>query len=89
MRTTFTQQRAEMKKKHPEMMILWRVGDFYELYDGDAELAGRVLGLTVTTRESKGGVLTPMTGFPHQALEGHLRKLIAAKHRVAICEQEK
>jgi DNA mismatch repair protein MutS len=65
------------------MVLLFRMGDFYELFDSDAELAARVLGLTLTSRDKT----IPMAGFPHHALDNHLRKLLSAGHRVAICDQ--
>jgi DNA mismatch repair protein MutS len=85
---TLMQQYREAKSRHPGMLLLFRLGDFLELFDEDAETAARVLDLTLTTKVDKsarGSV--PMAGFPHQALEGHLRQLLQAGHRVAICEQ--
>src|SRR5262249_19944486 len=72
----------EAKERHPGMILLFRVGDFYELFDTDAETAARVLGLTLTVRGK-----VPMAGFPHHSLETYLRKLLQAGHRVAICDQ--
>ncbi|GIW83070.1 MAG: DNA mismatch repair protein MutS [Gemmatales bacterium] len=65
------------------MLLLFRMGDFYELFDDDAETAARILGLTLTSRDKT----IPMAGFPHHSLETHLRKLLAAGLRVAVCEQ--
>lgn len=62
----------------------FRVGDFFELFDADAQTAAKELGLTLTTRDRT----TAMAGFPHHALETYLRKLLTAGHRVAICEQD-
>src|SRR5207302_744151 len=73
----------EAKERHPGMLLLFRMGDFYELFDADAETASRVLGLTLTSRDKT----IPMAGFPHHALDNHLRKLLHAGHRVAICDQ--
>jgi DNA mismatch repair protein MutS len=73
----------EAKERHPGMILMFRVGDFYELFESDAETAARVLGLPLTIRDK----VFPMTGFPHHALESHLRKLLHAGHRVAICDQ--
>src|SRR5216684_5735069 len=73
----------EAKERHPGMILMFRVGDFYELFETDAETAARVLGLPLTIRDK----VFPMTGFPHHALEVHLRKLLHAGHRVAICDQ--
>src|SRR5262249_19570647 len=61
------------------------LGDFYELFDADAEVAARVLGLTLTSRDKADK--TPMAGFPHDALESYLQRLLHAGHRVAICDQ--
>jgi DNA mismatch repair protein MutS len=65
------------------MILMFRVGDFYELFDTDAETAARVLGLSLTVRDK----VFPRAGFPHHALETYLRKLLHAGHRVAICDQ--
>jgi DNA mismatch repair protein MutS len=81
--TPMMQQYQEARERHPGMILLFRMGDFYELFDADAELASRVLGLTLTSRDKT----VPMAGFPHHALEPHLRKLLQAGHRVAICDQ--
>jgi len=77
------QQYREAKDRHPGMLLLFRMGDFYELFDSDAETAARVLGLTLTSRDKT----VPMAGFPHHSLEPYLRKLLQAGHRVAICDQ--
>jgi DNA mismatch repair protein MutS len=81
--TPMMQQYREAKERHPGMLLLFRMGDFYELFDADAEVAARVLGLTLTSRDKT----VPMAGFPHHALENHLRKLLQAGHRVAVCDQ--
>jgi DNA mismatch repair protein MutS len=81
--TPMMQQYREAKERHPGMLLLFRMGDFYELFNADAETAARVLGLTLTSRDKT----VPMAGFPHHALDTHLRKLLHAGHRVAICDQ--
>src|SRR5262249_13137623 len=81
--TPMIQQYREAKERHPGMLLLFRMGDFYELFDADAEVAARVLGLTLTSRDKT----IPMAGFPHHALEPHLHKLLHAGHRVAVCGQ--
>src|SRR5438105_2891260 len=81
--TPMMQQYQEAKQRHPGMLLLFRMGDFYELFDVDAEIAARQLGLALTSRDKT----IPMAGFPHHALESHLRKLLQAGHRVAICDQ--
>jgi len=81
--TPMMQQYQEAKERHPGMLLLFRMGDFYELFNSDAETAAPVLGLTLTSRDKS----VPMAGFPHHALEPYLRKLLQAGHRVAICDQ--
>jgi DNA mismatch repair protein MutS len=83
MSTPMMQQYREAKERHPGMLLLFRMGDFYELFDGDAETGARVLGLTLTSRDKT----VPMAGFPHHQLEGYLQKLLAAGFRVAVCDQ--
>src|SRR5437016_3357092 len=81
--TPMMQQYQEAKARHPGMLLLFRMGDFYELFDDDAQLAHRVLGITLTSRDKT----VPMAGFPHHQLEAYLRKLLKAGHRVAVCDQ--
>src|SRR3989440_4208088 len=83
MTTPMMQQYQEAKQRHPGMLLLFRMGDFYELFDDDAQTAVKVLGLTLTSRDKT----IPMAGFPHHSLETHLRKLLQAGLRVAICDQ--
>lgn len=71
------------KEKHPDMMLLFRVGDSYELFDQDAEEASKLLGLTLTTRNQT----QTMVGFPHHALESYLQELLKQGKRVAVCDQ--
>lgn len=80
----YIQQFNEFKEKHPEALLLFRCGDFYETYENDAQIASEVLGITLTlnTRDKR-----KMAGFPHHALDSYLPKLIRAGHRVAICDQ--
>lgn len=73
-----------LKSKHPDALLLFRCGDFYESYDEDAKECAKVLGITLTKRNSDG---TVMAGFPHHALDTYLPKLIRAGKRVAICDQ--
>jgi DNA mismatch repair protein MutS len=80
--TPMMQQYQEAKERHPGMLLLFHLGDFYELFGDDAQLAHQVLGITLTSRDK-----TPMAGFPHHQLEAYLRKLLQAGHRVAICDQ--
>jgi len=76
----------EAKRACPDALLLFRMGDFYELFFEDAKIAARTLGLALTSRE-KGPEAPPMAGFPHHQLETYLARLIAAGFRVAICEQ--
>ncbi len=84
--TPMMQQYLDAKAACPDALLLFRMGDFYELFHADAQLAARVLGLTLTSRE-KGENAIPMAGFPYHQLESYLGKLIAAGYRAAICEQ--
>src|SRR5438876_4255915 len=81
--TPMMQQYREARARHPGMLLLFRMGDFYELFDADAEVAARILGLTLTSRDKT----VPMAGFPHHQLEHYLQKLLRAGHRVAVCDQ--
>ena len=83
--TDVLKQRKEMKKKHPDAILLFGEGDFYNLYEEDAEIAAPILGLTLTTVIGKPKVKT--CGFVHRALDELLPKLVRAGKRVAICEQ--
>ena len=80
-------QYLEMKRNHPDAMLFFRMGDFYELFFDDAILAGKALGITQTFRGTHNGQPIPMAGVPHHAAEGYLARLIKAGHRVAVCEQ--
>ncbi|HVA49573.1 MAG TPA: DNA mismatch repair protein MutS [Pirellulales bacterium] len=84
--TPMMQQYLDAKAACPDCILLFRMGDFYELFHDDAKLAARVLGLALTSRD-KGENPVPMAGFPHHQLESYLGKLIAAGMRAAICEQ--
>jgi DNA mismatch repair protein MutS len=81
--TPMMQQYHDAKAKHPGMLLLFRMGDFYELFDDDAVLVSQLLQITLTSRDKQ----VPMAGFPHHALDTHLRKLLSAGYRVAICDQ--
>ncbi|MGL4461692.1 MAG: DNA mismatch repair protein MutS, partial [Planctomycetia bacterium] len=86
--TPMMRQYLEAKRQAPEALLLFRMGDFYELFFEDAREAARLLGISVTSRDrDKGDDAVPMSGFPYHALEGYLRKLIAAGKKVAVCEQ--
>ena len=77
---------AEMKAKHPDSILLFRMGDFYEAYGDDAKTASDVLGITLTRRNAK-DCTAQMAGFPHHALDTYLPKLVRAGQRVAICDE--
>jgi DNA mismatch repair protein MutS len=84
--TPMMQQYEDAKRACPEAILLFRMGDFYELFHDDAKTAARVLGLTLTSRE-KGEGATAMAGFPYHQLENYLGKLIKSGYRVGICDQ--
>ncbi len=86
--TPMMKQYLSLKERHPEALLLFRCGDFYETYLDDAEKASRILGITLTKRSSKGQKAPiAMAGFPHHALDTYLPKLIRSGCRVAICDQ--
>lgn len=85
--TPLMKQYEEMKKKHPDAVLLFRVGDFYETFGEDAVTASEVLKITLTRRANGKGKHIELAGFPHHALDTYLPKLVRAGHRVAICEQ--
>ncbi len=85
--TPLMQQYQEMKKKHPDAILLFRVGDFYEIFGKDAVKASEILGITLTRRANGRDKYIELAGFPHHALDNYLPKLVRAGHRVAICEQ--
>lgn len=80
---------ARMKEKHPDSVIIFRVGDFYETYGEDAEKVSEILGITLTHRKAPKGTGAPLCGFPHHALDTYLPKLINGGIKVAICEDMK
>lgn len=86
--TPMMKQFFSMKKQHPDALLLFRCGDFYETYGDDAVEGSRILGITLTKRNNGGATgETAMAGFPHHALDTYLPKLIRAGKRVAICDQ--
>lgn len=80
-------QHAELKKKFPDAMLLFRVGDFYETFGEDARKASQVLGITLTRKAAGAGTYTDLAGIPYHAVEQYLPRLVRAGMRVAICEQ--
>lgn len=87
LKTPLIKQWEEMKKKHPDAILLFRVGDFYELFGEDAEKASKILSITLISRENGKSNRIYLAGFPHHALDIYLPKLVRAGNRVAICEQ--
>ena len=85
--TPMMKQFFELKAKHPDAIMLFRCGDFYETYSEDAIVASEILGITLTKRANGQGKSVEMAGFPHHALDTYLPKLIRAGKRVAICDQ--
>src|SRR5215469_11539215 len=85
--TPLMQQYHAVKKQHPESLLLFRLGDFYELFYDDAVVAARILQITLTARNKERGEPIPMCGVPYHAAENYIARLIRAGHKVAICEQ--
>lgn len=86
-KTPLMKQYFEMKRKHPDAVLLFRVGDFYETFCDDAITASEILGITLTRRANGSAQSVELAGFPHHALDTYLPKLVRAGKRVAICEQ--
>lgn len=85
--TPMMAQYLRLKSEHPDALLLFRLGDFYELFFEDAETAAPILDVVLTTRSRKDEVPIPMCGIPHFAAQSYIAKLLAAGHKVAICEQ--
>ena len=85
--TPLMQQYREIKARHADAIVFFRMGDFYEMFFDDAEVASRELGLTLTSRNNGGAADVPLAGVPVKAAAEYLRRLVARGHRVAICEQ--
>src|SRR6476660_1511290 len=85
--TPLMQQHKAIKAKYPDAILLFRVGDFYETFGGDAIIASQVLGITLTKRNNGSASENELAGFPHHALDTYLHKLVKAGYRVAICDQ--
>ncbi len=84
--TPAMRQYARFKKQHPESILLFRMGDFYETFYDDAKTISRVCGLTLTSRQHGAGAV-PLAGFPYHAVDTYLKRLIVAGHKVAVCDQ--
>ena len=87
MASAIRRQYLDLKARHPDAILFFRLGDFYETFDDDAELVSRTLGVTLTSKPMGQGLRVPLAGVPVQSVEGHLARLIAAGQRVAIAEQ--
>ena len=85
--TPLMKQYREIKRQHLDAILLFRMGDFYEMFDQDAVTASKVLEITLTARNKSKGIETPLCGFPYHAAEGYIAKLIRRGFKVAICEQ--
>lgn len=85
--TPIRRQYLSIKRQYPDIIVFFRLGDFYETFDSDAETVSAVLGLTLTSREMGKGTRAPMAGIPYHAAEGYIARLLAAGHKVAIAEQ--
>ncbi len=85
--TPLMAQYYKVKQAHPDTILLFRVGDFFETFEDDAKLASKVLGITLTKRSNGSAGDTPLAGFPHHAIDNYLPKLVRAGYRVAVCEQ--
>jgi DNA mismatch repair protein MutS len=80
-------QYSQIKAQYPDTVLLFRMGDFFETFEQDAQVTSRVLGLTLTRRGNGAAGEVPLAGFPHHALDTYLPKLLKAGYRVAVCEQ--
>ena len=87
MSTPIRRQYLSVKRQYPDVIVFFRLGDFYETFDDDAKLASSVLDITLTGREMGRGNRIPMAGIPYHAAQGYIARLVAAGHKVAICEQ--
>ena len=85
--TPMMQQYLRIKADYPDSLLFFRMGDFYELFNEDAERAARLLDITLTTRGQSGGKPVPMAGVPHHSAEGYLARLLRLGESAAICEQ--
>ncbi|HAV10171.1 MAG TPA: DNA mismatch repair protein MutS, partial [Dehalococcoidia bacterium] len=85
--TPLRRQYLQIKKRYPDVIVFFRLGDFYETFDDDARLTSRELEITLTSREMGKGLRVPLAGIPYHAVEGYLSRLINKGYKVAICEQ--
>src|SRR5438094_2240850 len=85
--TPLMRQYSSIKERHPDALLLFRLGDFYELFFEDAVVASKELQITLTSRNKEKGAAIPMCGVPYHAAEGYIAKLIRRGYRVAVCDQ--
>src|SRR3989344_3770296 len=85
--TPMMQQYQEIKKQYPNCILLFRLGDFYEMFMDDAKIGAQILDITLTSRDRGKDGRIPMAGVPYHAVENYLAKLIKAGYKAAICEQ--
>src|SRR5918994_642193 len=85
--TPLMRQYHSIKQQVPNALLLFRLGDFYELFFDDAVVAARELQITLTSRNKEKGISVPMCGVPYHAAEGYISKLIRKGYKVAVCEQ--
>ena len=85
--TPLRRQYLRLKQEHPDAVVLFRLGDFYETFDEDARIASKELDIVLTSREMGKGNRVPMAGIPYRALDNYLGRLISRGHKVAVCEQ--
>lgn len=85
--TPLMRQYRKVKERYPDMLLLFRMGDFFETFEDDAITTSKVLGITLTKRSNGAASEVPLAGFPHHALDNYLPKLVKAGYRVAVCEQ--
>ncbi len=85
--TPMMKQYVAAKARYPDALLFFRMGDFYEMFFRDAELGGKHLDLTVTSRDKESSVPAPMSGFPHHQLSAYLAKALDAGLKVAVCDQ--
>ena len=85
--TPLMKQYFDIKAKHPDAILLFRVGDFYEMYGEDAVIGAEILGIVQTKKANGPGQTIEMAGFPHHAIDAYLPKLVRAGYKVAVCDQ--
>ena len=87
MATPARKQYLRIKREHPNAILLFRMGDFYETFDDDASIVSKILDIALTSREMGKGQRIPLAGIPYHSLDSYLGKLVREGHKVAICEQ--